>query len=420
MNILRKNIIYLFLLQGFNYILPLISVPYLVRVLGPEKFGEIAFSQAFVQYLVIATNYSFDLSATRTVALTRADPHELSRLFSSVTIIKISFMIIGLLIVALLISIFPVFNKNWPLYLIAYLTVVGNALFPVWLYQGLECMSQITAITIIARTSMVLGVFLFVNAESDYILAAAFLSGGTLIAGIFALIYVPKIVKVKICWPGFSRMQRDIVDGWHVFVAMLGGSIYNNSNIFMLGLVASSTTVGYFAAADKLIKAIQGVIQPLSQAVYPHIAALIAKSKDDALIFIGKLLRITGFGMLIISISVFLFSAPLSNVLFGEKFNGSIYLIEVMSVVPFLIGLNTVFGAQFLVQFNLGRLLSISIVVPAMMHIIFLYFIATNWGAAGVAVLMILTEMFVLVIRLIGLRYQHRDMLRHVLFLRRE
>lgn len=418
MSILRKNIVSLFILQGANYILPLITIPYLIRMLGPDNFGQLAFAQAFIQYLVITTNYSFDLSATRAVALARDDQHELSRLFSSVTIIKLSFMLLGYLFMMLLIAIFPVFNNDWALYSIVYLTVVGNALFPVWLYQGVERMRHIAAITIITRSLMVLAIFLFINDKSDIILAAAFLSGGMLLSGFIALIYVPQIVTIKLCWPGLNRLRKDISDGSHIFVAMLSGSLYNNSNIFILGLVASPAVVGYFAAADKLIKAVQGIIQPVSQAVYPHIAALISKSKENALTFIGKLLRITGASMLGISIILFIFSAPLSNLLFGEKFSSSIELIEIMAAVPFLIGLNTVFGAQFLVQFNLGRLLSISSILPALIHITVLYFIAISWGASGVAALMVFTETLVLAVRLVGLQCQHKQMLRHVLLAR--
>lgn len=400
--------------------MPLITIPYLIRVLGPDNFGRLAFAQSFIQYLVITTNYSFDLSATRAVALARDDPHELSQLFCSVTIIKLSFMLLGFLFMALLITILPVFNYDWALYSIVYLTVVGNALFPVWLYQGLEKMRHITAITIITRTSMVISIFLLINNKSDYILAAAFLSGGMLLSGSIALAYVPKIVKIKLCWPGFNRLHRDIADGWHIFVAMLGGSMYNNSNIFILGLVANPAVVGYFAAADKLIKAVQGIIQPVSQATYPHIAALIYKSKENALTFIGKLLRVTSGGMLGISTILYIFSTQFSHLLFGEKFNNSINLIEIMAPVPFLIGLNTIFGAQFIVQFNLGRLLSLSTILPALIHITFLYFIATSWGARGVAFLMVFTETFVLAIRLTGLQYKHKQMLRHVLLARAE
>lgn len=418
MSVLRKNIVALSVLQGANYILPLITLPYLVRVLGPENFGRIAFAQAFIQYFVVAVNYSFDLSATRAVALAKDNPVELSRLFSSVMTIKIVIALLGFMLMAALVAIFPVFEHDWVLYCLMYLTVVGNVLFPVWLYQGLGHMRHITAFTIMARSLMVIAIFVFVTNSADYAIAAGLLSAGMLMAGLIALIFIPRLVKIRLCWPGFSQLMQDFLAGWHIFVAMMGGSVYNSSNIFILGLVASPAVVGYFAAADKLIKAVQGIIQPVSQAVYPHIATLIARSRDEALTFIGKLLRIIGGGMLGVSVALFLLAAPISEVLFGGKFDQSIHLIELMALVPFLIGLNNVFGAQFLVQFDLGRLLSFSIILPALVHVAVLYFIANNWGASGVALLMIFTETFVLGIRIIGLQGAHKQMLWHVLLAR--
>lgn len=418
MSVLRKNIVSLFVLQGANYVLPLITIPYLVRVLGPENFGRIAFAQAFMQYFVVATNYSFNLSATRSVALARGDRDELSRLFSSVMAIKLGIMLLGFAVMAILVVSFSAFDHDWALYLSVYLMVAGNALFPVWFYQGLECMRHITVFTIAARALVVIAIFVFIRKSGDYVLAAALLSTGMLLAGLISLAYIPRIAEIQLRWPKLASLRKDFIDGWHIFVAMLGGSLYNNSSVFILGLVVSPAVVGYFAAADKLIKATQGLIEPISRAVFPYIAMLVAESRDEALTFIGKLLRVIGGGMLLVSIALLVFAAPISSLLFGGKFDDSIHLIQLMALVPFLIGLNNVFGAQFLVQFGFDRLLSLSIVIPAAIHIAALFFAAKLWGADGVAALLVFTETFVLVIRIVGLQLRHQGMLRHVLHAR--
>ncbi|MEJ2630544.1 MAG: oligosaccharide flippase family protein [Acidihalobacter sp.] len=121
MSVLRKNIVSLFVLQGANYVLPLITVPYLVRVLGPENFGRIAFAQAFIQYFVVLTDYGFNLSATRAVALVRDDPAKLSSLFSAVMIVKAALMTIGFGAMLLIVWLVPSFAQDWPLYVLVYL-----------------------------------------------------------------------------------------------------------------------------------------------------------------------------------------------------------------------------------------------------------------------------------------------------------
>ena len=259
---LRGNILSLSVLQGANYVLPLITVPYLVRVLGPEYFGRIAFAQAFVQYFVVLTDYGFNLSATRAVALVRDDPERLSSLFCAVMIIKATLMAFGFGVMLLIVRLVPDFAQEWPLYVLVYLTVVGNVLFPVWLFQGLERMRHITVFTILARTLVVIAIFVFVHRQTDYRLAAALQASGMVIAGLLALAIVPRLVQVRLHWPGVVQLRRVVVDGWHVFLSTAAINLYTSSNIFFLGLLTTPMAVGYFAAAGKLIKAVQGLITP--------------------------------------------------------------------------------------------------------------------------------------------------------------
>ena len=203
-------------------------------------------------------------------------------------------------------------------------------------------------------------------------------------------------------------MKKAVVDGWHVFTASFGGTVYNSSNTFMLGLVAPPEVVGYFAAADKLLKAIQSLIYPISQVAYPHIAQLLRRSQDEAFAFIGKLLRLFTAGTLLLAVALFFGAGLIAQIAFGARFAPTADIIRLLSLWPLLIALNVIFGALFIVQLNLGRLLSVSILVPALVHVALLYPVARFTGAEGVAVLMLLTEFFVLMIRVFGLQKGHR------------
>lgn len=406
---LRESIAALFVLQGANYVLPLLVIPYLVRVLGPGNFGRLAFAQAFVQYFIVLTAYGFDLSATRTVVQLRDDPAGLSRLFSAVMAVKLLLMCAGAVVLLLTVGLVPSFQHDYVLYAAVYLGVLGNVMFPVWLFQGLERMRLISFLTITSRLLVTVAVFVLVREQDDFRVAAALQASGFVLAGVLSSFAIPRLVRLRPCWPTLREMRHVMTDGWHVFVASIGGTIYNSSNVVFLGLLVSPVIVGYYAAAEKLIKALQGAITPVAQAVYPHVTALLQRSRGEALQFLSRLLRLQGAGTLAISLMLVVFAQPIALLLFGARYEPAGALIRLMSAIPFIIGINNILGAQVLVQFGLGRLLSFSIVLPALLHVALLYPVVQLAGAAGAALLAVFTEAMVMLIRCGGLARWHRD-----------
>ena len=408
MSALRRNIASLMTLQGANYLLPLVTVPYLVRVLGPANYGRIAFAQAFIQYFVMLTDYGFNLSATRDIAHAQGDAARINEIFNAVLAVKFLTAVAGFAVMSAIALAVPGMRHDYPLFAVCYLAVAGNMLFPVWLYQGMQQMGYITAFTVAARAVMVVAIFALVHHEDQFLLAAGLLAAGMPLGGIVALLNARRVAHVHFTLPHWAEMRRAVKDGWHVFTASFGGTLYNSSNTFVLGLVVAPAVVGYFAAADKLIKAIQSLVYPISQAAYPHIAMMLKRSRDEAFRFTGRLLAVFTGGTVLVGIVLALGATLIARIAFGPQFAPAAEIIRLLAPWPLLIALNVVFGALFIVQLNLGRLLSASILIPALLHVALLYPVARLWGAPGVAVLMVLTELFVLLYRLNGLRIGHR------------
>jgi PST family polysaccharide transporter len=407
---LKENIVSLLVLQGANYLLPLIIVPYLLRVLGPANFGRMAFAQAFVQYFVVLTDYGFNLTGTRAVVEVRDDSVALSRLASAIMGAKLLLMGAGFAVMVVSLSAFSAERRDYVLFALAYLAVVGNVLFPVWLFQGLQRMREITMLTIASRVTVTVSAFLFVKTPADFRLAAALQASGFVIAGVLSLFMVRRVFAIRFGMPSFSEIRKVVADGWHVFVATIGGSLYSSSNVFILGLLVPAVQVGYFAAAERLIRALQTAITPISQAVYPHVSKLLVQSRTAAIAFLRKLLRLQGVATLAISCGLLILADPVGTLLFGHGYEESVHLLRIMAVIPFIVSLNNVLGAQVLVQFKLGRLLSLSIILPALLHLCLLYFVVRYVGNSGVAFLAVFTEVAILTLRVGGLARWHPEL----------
>jgi polysaccharide transporter, PST family len=389
---LRGNIISLFLLQGANYVLPLITVPYLVRILGPEKFGLLAFSQAFIQYFVLLTDYGFNLSATRLISIHRDDLQQRSYIFWSTVWIKIGLMIISFLITVAVVFSFHKFRIEWPLFFITFMVVVGNVLFPIWYFQGMERMKFISAVNISAKLISVAAIFLLVHQEGDYLLAAACQAGGILVSGLLGMYFVPKAGPLLFLWPKPALLLEAFKEGWHLFISTAGVSLYSNSTTFILGLLAGVEAVGYFSASQKLITAFQGLTTPVSQAIYPRITALAVHSRQETLRFLRKTLTWIGTCTLLLSIIIFGFAKYAVLLILGPQFLDAVVLVRITAFIPFVVGLSNVFGIQTMIPFGMTKQFSRILVSGGIVNLLILFPLILVAGAKGAAISLLVTE----------------------------
>jgi len=132
-------------------------------------------------------------------------------------------------------------------------------------------------------------IFVFIRQASDYIYVPLLNLFGYLVAGVLALWIVFRCFKVGLKAPSYSSLIHQLKEGWYIFISTMAISLYTVSNTFILGIFTNNTIVGYYSGAEKIIKAVQGLLSPISQTIYPHISKLASESKDHALRFIRKM-----------------------------------------------------------------------------------------------------------------------------------
>jgi len=401
---LIQNFTSLSILQIANYLFPLIVLPYVVRVLGPAKFGLINFAAAFIAYFNLISDYGFSLSGTKEISIIRDDKDKLSKTFSTILTIKLLLSIFSFLIFISIVYFIPFFKNNWEVYLLSYGFVIGGVLFPSWFYQGMEQMKYITIIQVVIRSIVTVLIFLLIKEESDYLLLVLLNSIAQILIGIFGIVISLVIFKIKFRLPSFEEIKIQLRSGWNIFQSMIAINIYTTSNTFILGLFASETVVGYYAAADKIRMAFQGIQSVLSQTVFPYVNSLVKESYEKYILFIKRLLKLEiaiGFS---ISLILFIFPYQLTDLILGNKFADSGELLRIISALPLLISLSNIFGIQIMLPLGYDKSFNRIISIAALLHIVFLMVIVPKYFAHGTSIAVVITEIIVTVLTYLFVR----------------
>lgn len=393
---LIDNFLSLYLLQGLNYLIPMAVFPYLIRVLGVGTYGLVAFSQAFAQYFVVLTDYGFNFSATRYIAKHREDSDEIRSMFWQVLIIKASLGVLGVVILLAVVLLVPRFRLDAPFFLWAYLYVVGTILFPQWYFQGIEKMRYISIFTGTAKIVSACLLFIFVHHPKDGLLAVIIQSGGMVLAGLLGFATAIRELGFRVTVSKPTQILATLSDGWHLFLSTAAISLYTNTNLVLVGLIAGNVEAGYFSAADKLVRAASGLISPATQAFFPHINVLIAQSRDLALRVIRKILTWMASATFLASTALLVLAHPIATLCFGATAAlGCTPVVRWIAFVPFLVGISNVLGIQTMLPFKLDRQFSRILLASGAINLAFGIPMIHYLGARGAAASVLITEAFV-------------------------
>jgi O-antigen/teichoic acid export membrane protein len=394
---IKRNVASLGLLQAANYLLPLLVVPYLGRVLGAQAYGRLAFAQAIIQYFVLLSDYGFNLSATRRVAVHRSDPEQLSAIFWTTIATKMLLALVGLVALALISSCSPMVRESRALLACAYSAVVGTVLFPVWFFQGIERMSLVTFPMLAARFTIIPLTFVLVKTPAHSALMAAIQGGSVVGAGVIAQVLIYRGELVRWVRPTWKGIWTALVDGWHVFLSLAAVSLYSNTNTVLLRIAAGEKAVGYFAAANQIRIAAGGLATPISQAVYPRISALMARSKEEGFALIRKVLVIQGSGMLAVSTALLVGAPIVVRLLLGVHFGPAVQVLRWLAPLPFVVGLSNVFGIQTLIPLGMKDVLTRILVGAGVLNVMLVFVLSHGLGETGTAIGVLATEVGVTV-----------------------
>ena len=392
---LFQNLLSLSFLQGLNNFLPLITFPYLVRVLGPEKFGLVNFVTAFVAYFSMITDFGFNFSATQQISISRNENERLSSIVSTVYIIKILLLVICFVLFITLVYLVSTFSMEKELYFFSFIIVVGTTFTPVWFFQGLEEMKQLVAISTFSKVLMIIGIFVFIRSEADDSIYLLLIGLSSALNAIILTGLMKKYYKVRFILPDFNEILFQLKESYLLFISNVAISLYTTTNIFLLGLLANPVEVGYFAAADKIRVGIQSFASPISQALYPRMAFLSKNEKGKSRQLLLKFTLMGGAILLVVGILIITFANPIVQLLVGKEYPKSISILQIIALLPFIIYLSNMFGVQGLLNLRKKKEFTTIIIMGSVISIALSFLLVPSYGSFGSAFSVLVTEIYV-------------------------
>ena len=335
---LVANFGYLSLLQIAGYIFPLITMPYLARVIGVEGFGKIAFASAVVVWFQTVADWGFNYTATRDVAKNRDDEVKVSEIFSNVLWSRCLLTVFSFILLLLAIFIVPIFREN---YAVTFLLVPGHIMFPDWFFQAMEKMKYITILNLLSKLLFTIAVFIFIKNKSDFILQPLFNTLGYIVSGIISMYVILYKWKIKIKQPDFTSILTTIKGSTDVFINNIMPNLYNSFSIMLLGFFGGPVSNGLLDAGNRFVSISQQFMSVISRTFFPFLSRRIDKHNLYS--------KLNIYIAVVISALLFIIAPFLIKLFFTEEFYNSVTVLRIMSISILFLSLSNVYGTNYMI-----------------------------------------------------------------------
>lgn len=400
-NRLINNTIMQYIMTFAQYVFPLITFPYLTRVLEPELFGVVSYLTATITFFQIFIDYGFNLSSTRDISLSRNDNDKISNILGNTIQAKIILILFCLVFFSITVFTLPILRDH---FLLSYLylgTVILSILLPDYLFRGIERMAIITNRFLISKTITTLLTFLLVQNKEDVLWVPILNIVGSIIAIILTWYHIIYKLKIKVQFTSLRNVFFTIRTSTIYFISNFATTAFGAINTLMLGIMnIPLSEVAFWSVSYNLVGIAQSLYSPIVNSLYPHMVA----KKDIRLV--KKILLIFMPLILLTLILVWFFTDTLMLIVAGKQY------IEASSIFRMLLPVLLLSFPAMLIGFPVlgavGKVneVTTTTIISACFHIIGLLILATTgyFTLINIAILRSLTELILLSTRLFYLR----------------
>jgi O-antigen/teichoic acid export membrane protein len=344
------NFSYLSILQIFIIVFPLLTYPYLIRVIGLELYGVVLYGQTLMTYVSLLINFGFNMSSSREVAIHRENPTELSRIVSTTYFCKFLLWLLCAGLYFTVISIVPFFQEYYWVYALSYMLTINELLLPIWFFQGIEKMKYITLVNVSTRLIFVVAIFVVVHHREDYLYVPLLNGIGSLFGGLMALYIVIRKERVPLRLPRLSDIKGGFSASLPLFVSTLSTQLYANVNKLVVGTFLGMSEVTIYDLGEKIVRLIKIPVQMISQTTFPKI------SRERNIGFLNRLMRILGLTVSFIYVLLFILSPWIVKVFTGMELPMATDVMRILGISVIFSSLNLFMGGNRLVPFGHSKI----------------------------------------------------------------
>lgn len=395
---IKLNLFYNILLNVSKVVFPLITAPYVARVLEPEGVGIFNFANTFAQYFALFAALGIPMYAVREIAKIREDVKAQERFVSE--IMSLSFFTTALCTVIYVLTVFliPQLNDNYVLFLLAGLILYFVPFSIDWFYSGREEFGYITFRSLVIRTLSIILLFVFVR-DKDDVAIYVLLNGLAQVLNI-AWNYI-KLLQNGVR-PSFTlSFKKHLKPLLILFSSSVAISIYTVLDTLMLGFMSNYDQVGYYNSATHISKTLLPIATSLAAVAMPRLSYYM-KSNDWGKIndLMNKSLSVVSFLCFPIAFGVLAIAPTFVPLFFGEMFYGAILPLQIVIGVVVAIGLNNLWGVQVLVGLGYDKMFLYAVLVGTISNFLCNLLLIPIYGASGAAFASVLAESLILVVEI--------------------
>jgi PST family polysaccharide transporter len=380
------NFFSLSLLQLGNYVLPMITLPIISRIIGPENYGVINYAFAFVGYFVLLINAGFDIYGSRLVTQHREDAGKINKVFSSITLAKGFLLLVASVLFACALPFIPQLRDEKLMTLFTFIICIGWVINPSWLYHGMQDSKKYAVFSFVSKLLFSFFVVWIVQERSDYLYHPLITSLAHLLVSAVSFYYA--IRKYKLSWlsTGWSEIKETLNQNRKLSLIwwITNGAL--STNIVLAGFYLSTLQIGYFSAALRIIIIIQSIIaMPLNTVLFPYIGDAFGKGYETGMERVHKTFPYLTWIAVGMSVATFLFAKHIIIGFYGNEFAEAVPLLRVFSGVLFFSTINSAFGQQVLLNLKRDSHYMKLVLCGFALNLVFLFLFIYLRGMSGAA-----------------------------------